>query len=205
MASPLGASGKKTTKTVQVVKKRRETQAVKGSSDEEEEWFAEQDRGAPGSGTDTARSPGQDEASPGGAVSGGGGGASSKRYKRYWSQLLGCHIQAERKKRKPKVLVMCDLFGMYLKETTEHSKEERLEMIKIVTLLMRKGGLVKSRAPIAESVRQRVAEERRVFKFGEDCTDIIQAQKKKNAALMQAVRVELDVTKEFVRYARRAL
>lgn len=196
-ASPLGASAKSPAKTVQIVKKRREAQAVKGSSDEDEEWFAEQDRGAAsGSATDTARSPGNDE-SPGGPVS--GGGASSKRYKRYWSQLLGCHIQAERKKRKPKILVMCDLFGMYLKETTEHNKEERLQMMKIVTLLMRKGGLVKSRAPIAESVRQRVAEERRLFRFGEDRTDIIQAQKKKNAALLQAVRVELDVTKDFIR------
>ena len=202
-ASPLGASGTLGgTKTVQVVKKKREAQAVKGSSDEDEEWFAEQDRGglASGSGTDAGKSPGRDGAeSPGGGPPLAGGASSRHKYKKYWSQLLGCHIMAERKKRKPKIMVMCDLFGMYLKDNTAYSKEERLDMIKIVTLLMRKGGLVKSRAPIAESVRQRVAAERRQFRFGEDCTDIIRAQKKKNAAVMQFVSIEKNVTTEYIK------
>ena len=112
--------------------------------------------------------------------------------------MLGCYIQAERGKKKPKLLVLCDLFGMFLKRDGI-GKEERQEMIKVVVQLLRKDKLVSSYAPIRESVRHRVAEERRYFRFSADNTDSILAQSKKNAAEQRFVHTELEVSKDLMK------
>ena len=174
-----------------VVKKKREVKE-KNSEDEEEDW-SEWDRRH--SDHERAQSPG---ANSGKDSDSGRGEGRGKKYKKYWSQLLGCHIQAERKKKRPKILVLGELFGSFLKEH-DICKEERLEMIKEVVTLLRKPPNIKPRESIAISVRQRVAEERRCFRFGEDNTEIITAQKKKNAAELQLLQVELKVTEDFMK------
>ena len=200
-------------RAVHVVKKRREVAQKGGSSEDDEEWFAEEEEkrtaalaaaersGRPASrgsqsGTERPESRGSEGGLGSSAAKGKGKGT---KYKSYWSQLLGCKIQAERKRKKPKILVLGELFALYLQRTHGINKEERLQMVDIVIRLLRKDGGVRSRVSIDEAVRQRVAEERRFFRFGDDATDLIQAQKKKNGSELQFVQLELDVTQKMLK------
>lgn len=125
----------------QVVKKKREVAVEKDSGDEDEEWLQEFfDRAG-----ERAQLPARDP--------GAGAATTKQKYKKYFSKFLGCYIQAERKRKKPKLLVLCELFGMFLKHDGI-AKDERLEMIKVVVQLLRKDKIVNSYAPIRDSVRQ---------------------------------------------------
>ena len=200
-------------RAVHVVKKRREVAQKGGSSEDDEEWFAEEEEkrtaalaAAERSGRPASRGSQSGTERPESRGSEGGLGSSAARgkgkgtkYKSYWSQLLGCKIQAERKRKKPKILVLGELFALYLQRTHGIDKEERLQMVDIVIRLLRKDGGVRSRVSIDEAVRQRVAEERRFFRFGDDATDLIQAQKKKNGSELQFVQLELDVTQKMLK------
>lgn len=175
-----------------IVKKKREVAEKKGS-DDDEDWtgweFAGENTLIDG------------ETSGNQSPSGNKSPSNAKRYKKYWSQFLGCFVQSERKKRKPKLLILGELFGMFLK-ADDIDKEERLKMIKVIVLLLRKDGPdgpLNSHAPIAQSVRHRIADERRTFRFGESSTDLIIAKKKKNAAVLQSIQIELEVTKDFMK------
>ena len=139
MSSPLESKG--TPGKPQVVKKKRGSVVEKDSGDEDEEWLQEFfDKAGP-----RAQTPTKDPSA--------GAAPAKQKHKRYFSKLLGCYIQAERKRKKPKVLVLCELFGMFLKHDGI-AKDERLEMIKVVVQLLRKDKMVNSYAPIRESVRQ---------------------------------------------------
>lgn len=163
----------------QIVKKRREAKEASLDSDEDDDaWFEDASR---------ALSPGADS-----------GGGRKRSYKQYWSQLLGCMVQSERKKKKPKIVMMAEMFGMFLK-ADGIDKDERLKLMQIVITLLRQEPKVRTKAPIVESVRHRVALERRLLLFGDDATEAIQNLKKKNVAHLQLVTVELDVTKEFMK------
>lgn len=107
-----------------------------------------------------------------------------------WSKLLGCEIVITRKVKVPATRVMCEEYGMWLREQG-YAKTDRHHLVSAVLELLLKDGGVDEEAPLAESVRARVAAQRRSFLLGENTTESLIGETKLNNQAIKELAEEI--------------